>query len=348
MPVTTIHVPVLLKETLEALDIQTGGRYIDCTVGAGGHAEAILQRSAPGGQLLGIDADPVAIALAQENLASFSNSALIVNDNFVNLSQICSSHDFKPVNGILFDLGLSSMQLSESGHGFSFQHGAPLDMRFDPNQVLSAADIINQYSEADLARILFEFGEETHSRQIAHLIVRARPIYTTDQLASLIEHTFPKHSRIHPATKTFQALRIAVNEELRHLESALQQSLELLGNGGSLVVISYHSLEDRLVKNFMRRESAGCICPPSLPQCICHHQPRLKLVHKQVIVPSLAEEKVNPRSRSAKLRVAERIISCEEWPEAACRFRVSAGKERGIVRKTAKKYLSFGTTLNLN
>ncbi|MCL1885261.1 MAG: 16S rRNA (cytosine(1402)-N(4))-methyltransferase RsmH [Dehalococcoidia bacterium] len=348
MPTATLHIPVLLKETLDALAILPGGRYIDCTLGAGGHAEAILQRSAPGGQLLGIDADPTAIALAQESLSSFGNSALLVNGNFAELSQICSRHDFKPVNGILFDLGLSSMQLSQNGSGFSFQHDAPLDMRFDPNQTISAADIVNQYSEAELARILFEFGEETHSRQIARLIVRSRPLYSTAQLASLIESVVPKHSRIHPATKTFQALRITVNEELQHLESALGQALELLGHGGKLVVISYHSLEDRIVKNFMRRESARCLCPPGLPQCVCQHRPRLKLLSKQVVVPSLAEEKANPRSRSAKLRVAERIISSQEWPEAARLFRVSPRRESGTARKSSKKRMCFNTVLNLN
>jgi len=344
----TAHIPVLLKEALDALAIQPGGRYIDCTVGAGGHAEAILRRSAPGGQLLGIDADPSAITLARERLKPYGNSALIVNDNFINLPQICAEYDFKPVNGILFDLGLSSMQLSESGHGFSFQHGAPLDMRFDPNQTISAADIVNQYSETELARILFEFGEETHSRQIARIIVRSRPIHTTDQLAELIERAFPKRGRIHPATKTFQALRIAVNEELSRLEIALQQALELLGSDGSLAVISYHSLEDRIVKNFMRRESAGCICPPEMPQCVCHHRPRLSLVNKQVIVPSLAEEKTNPRSRSAKMRAAARIISGEEWPKTTRHSHAPAGKEIPTARNAVRKHVLFDTAVTLN
>lgn len=348
MPTATAHIPVLLKETIDALDIQPGGRYIDCTIGAGGHAETILLHSAPGGQLLGIDADPSAIALAQERLISFRDSVLLVNDNFVNLSQICSKHDFKPVNGILFDLGLSSMQLSESGLGFSFQHEAPLDMRFDPSQQLSAADIVNQYSEAELAHILFEFGEETHSRQIANHIVRSRPFYTTDQLATLIERVYPRHGRIHPATKTFQALRIAVNSELKHLDIALQQAVELLGHDGALVVISYHSLEDRIVKNFMRRESARCLCSPNLPQCICRHSPRLKLVTRQVIIPSLAEEKVNPRSRSAKLRIAKRVIGQEERPEVSRHFRMPINKKSSAARNTTSNHNVFDTTLNLN
>jgi 16S rRNA (cytosine1402-N4)-methyltransferase len=347
MPTTT-HVPVLLKESVEALSIQPGGRYIDCTAGGGGHAEVILQHSAPGGQLLGIDADPEAVKTAQARLARYGSSALIVNDNFANLEAICLKNDFAPVNGILFDLGLSSMQLSESGHGFSFKHGAPLDMRFSPGQKTSAADIVNKYSEGELARIIYEFGEETHSRQIAHLIVRSRPIRTTDQLAAVIENALPGRGRIHPATKTFQALRIAVNQELEHLESALAQAVELLGNEGRLAVISYHSLEDRIVKNFLRRETSGCICPPGLPQCVCHHHPRLKLVHKGVIVPSMAEERANPRSRSAKLRVAERIISNEEWQETAQRLSTLAGRDTSDWRHPDKLRMIFGATMNYN
>jgi len=345
---TTPHIPVLLKETVEALSIQPGGRYIDCTVGGGGHAEAILERSAPGGQLLGIDADPEAVRLASQRLSRYGGSALIVNDNFANLEAICLKNDFEPVNGILFDLGLSSLQLSETGRGFSFKHGAPLDMRFGPEQTLSAADIVNKYSETELARIIYEFGEETHSRQIAHFLVRARPIRTTDELAALIERTMPVRGRIHPATKTFQALRIAVNHELEHLELALEQAMNLLGNEGRLVVISYHSLEDRIVKNFMRREASGCICPPGLPQCVCHHQPRLRQMHKGVIAPSLAEEKANPRSRSAKLRVAERIISSEEWQETAQRLSALAGNEASGWKHPDKLRMIFGATINSN
>jgi 16S rRNA (cytosine1402-N4)-methyltransferase len=319
MPTTT-HIPVLLKETLEALAIQPGGRYVDCTAGGGGHAEAILERSAPGGQLLGLDADPDAAARARERLARFGSSALIVNDNFVNLANVCLKNDFQPVSGVLFDLGLSSLQLSESGRGFSFKHGAPLDMRFSPTQPFSADDIVNRYSEAELARIIYEYGEDTQSRQIARAIVRARPVHTTDDLAAVIEQALPGRGRIHPATRTFQALRIAVNQELEHLQSALEQAVSVLGNEGRLVVISYHSLEDRIVKNFMRQEAAGCICPPDLPVCVCHHQPRLKVITKQVIIPSLAEERINLRSRSAKMRVAERVITPEEWQDQAARL----------------------------
>ena len=331
--VAIAHIPVLLKESVEALAVKPGGRYVDCTVGAGGHAEAILRHSEFGGQLLGIDADPVAVSLAKERLEAFGNSALIVNDNFVNLSKICKSNDFEPVNGVIFDLGLSSMQLAESGRGFSFQHSSSLDMRFDPGQRITAADIINEYSEAEIARILFEYGEELLSRQIAKAIVSARPIFSTDQLASLVEKVILRRGRIHPATKTFQALRIAVNAELENLEKALGQALEVLGSEGRLVVISYHSLEDRIVKNYMRRESAVCVCPSGLPKCICQKVPRLNLVHKQVIVPSLAEEKANPRSRSAKMRVAERIY-----------------KKKGSLgtRNRVRMNKTFGSPVNLN
>jgi 16S rRNA (cytosine1402-N4)-methyltransferase len=320
MPVAN-HIPVLLKETVEALAVQPGGRYVDCTLGGGGHAATILEHAAPGGQLLGIEADPAALKSATARLRRFDGSVLIVNDNFVNLGDICREHGFTPVNGILFDLGLSSLQLGEKGRGFSFQHDAPLDMRFNPAQALSAADIVNSYAEADLARLIFEYGEEEKSRQIARLIVRARPLRTTAELAQLVERAAPGYHRIHPATKTFQALRIAVNKELDHLTSALEQAEELLGHEGRLAVISYHSLEDRIVKNFFRAEAQGCVCPPELPQCVCRHEARLRLVTKGVVAPSLAEIEANPRARSAKLRVAERLPN----PAAARRSQGDCG-----------------------
>ncbi len=305
---TSNHTPVLLEETIRALAVQPGGRYIDCTLGAGGHARAILERCAPGGQLLGIDADPVALAIARENLTPYKDSALLVNGNFTDLQAICIRYDFFPVHGILFDLGLSSMQLNGGGRGFSFQHDAPLDMRIDPSQEMTAADIVNTFSEAELARIIRDYGEEGYSRRIASRIVRERPIRTTLQLAGLIEKTVGHgRGRIHPATRTFQALRIMVNRELENLEAALKQAVDLLGFEGRLVVISYHSLEDRIVKRFMQREAKDCICPPGMPACVCGHEARLRLVVRKVIAPSEAEVQLNPRSRSAKLRVAERI-----------------------------------------
>jgi 16S rRNA (cytosine1402-N4)-methyltransferase len=301
------HTPVLLSETLRALAVQPGGRYIDCTVNGGGHAAAILDHSSPGGQLLGIDADPSAIEIAGERLQGYKDSVLLVNDNFANLHSICIKYDFFPVHGILLDLGLSSYQLKGSGRGFSFQYDAPLDMRFSPDQKVTAADIVNTTSEARLAYLLKTYGEETRSHRIASEIVKARPVTTTRQLAGIIERAIGRRGKIHPATQTFQALRIAVNHELEHLETALRQAIDLLGYNGRLVVISYHSLEDRIVKQFLQKESRACICPPDVPVCVCGHVPRVKLVNKKAITPSAAEVDVNPRSRSAKLRAAEHI-----------------------------------------
>jgi len=292
------HTPVLLEETMEALTVQPGGRYIDCTLGAGGHALAILERSAPGGQLLGIDADPEAIAIARARLAAYKSSILLINDNFVNLKAIGIKYDFLPVHGILFDLGLSSLQLKSSGRGFSFHRDEPLDMRLSPSQEVSAADIVNSSSEAELARLIREFGEERYSHRIAHGIVQERPIKTTLELVRAIEQAVgSRRGRIHPATRTFQALRIAVNHELENLSSALEQATSLLGFGGRLVVISYHSLDDRIVKRFMLKEARKAC---------------LRLVYKKVITPSRAEAQLNPRSRSAKLRAAERITKPRE------------------------------------
>jgi 16S rRNA (cytosine1402-N4)-methyltransferase len=312
------HTPVLLSEALRALAVQPGGRYIDCTLGSAGHAAAILDHSSPGGQLLGIDADPKAIEIAKERLQHYKDSTLLVNDNFVNLQSICIKYDFFPVHGILFDLGLSSLQLNGNGRGFSFQHDAPLDMRFNPNQRITAADIVNTTSEARLAHLIKTYGEEGHSRRIAQYIVKERPIETTRQLAQLIERAVGRRGKLHPATKTFQALRIAVNHELEHLETALRQAVDLLGYEGRLVVITYHSLEDRIVKQFMQRESRSCICPPGTPICTCGHTPRLRRINKKVITPTANEVQVNPRSRSGKLRAAERIIiqgDCYATPE---------------------------------
>ena len=307
---TSCHTPVMVSETLRALAVQPGGRYIDCTVGGGGHAITILDHSSPGGQLLGIDADPKAIELAQERLQHYRDSTLLVNENFVNLQSICIKYDFFPVHGILFDLGLSSLQLNGNGRGFSFQYDAPLDMRLNPQQKVTAADIVNTSSEKGLAQLIKTYGEESYSHRIASRIVKERPITTTLQLARLIEKAVGgRRGKLHPATKTFQALRIAVNHELEYLEAALRQAIDLLGFEGRLVVISYHSLEDRIVKQFMQREARGCICPPEIPTCVCGHVPRLRLIHKKVITPSVMEIELNPRSRSAKLRVAEHIIT---------------------------------------
>ena len=302
-----VHIPVLLNQVIDALQVQPGGRYIDCTMGEGGHAAAILENSSPGGMLLGIDADPQAIAVARERLLPYGRAALLINDNFKNLAEICSRLDFHPVHGILFDLGLSSFQLANTSRGFSFQFDAPLDMRFDPAQELTAATIVNTFPEQDLATIIETYGEERKSKHIAKLIVASRPLNTTLELAAVVQRAIGIRRRIHPATRTFQALRIVVNQELEHLKAALEQSVNLLGFGGRLAVISYHSLEDRLVKECLRRESRDCICPPRTPVCVCSHKASLKLIAKKAIVPSPSEIAANPRSRSAKMRVAERI-----------------------------------------
>ena len=308
----TTHIPVLLREVIENLAIQPGGRYIDCTLGGGGHTQAILESSSPGGQVLGIDADPEAIRSVEDRLASYAKSMLLVNENFINLRDICVKYDFLPVHGILFDLGLSSQQLDEGERGFSFQHDSPLDMRFNPGQKLSAADIVNKFSETRLAEILKVYGEETNSRQIARKIVRRRPILTSAELAEVVEEAVGgRYGKIHPATRTFQALRIAVNNEMENLELALNQALGLLGFRGRLVVISYHSLEDRIVKQFMQKESRDCICPPEVLKCSCGHKANLKIITKKIVTPSSCETELNPRSRSAKLRAAERIIPLE-------------------------------------
>ena len=307
----TTHVPVLVKEVIEALAIQPGGRYIDCTIGGGGHAATILDHSSPGGQLLGLDADPEAIDIARVKLGGYRDSVLLLNENFVNLWTVAVEHSFYPVNGILFDLGLSSFQLSSDARGFSFQHESALDMRLNPEQEDTAEDIVNKLSEAELAHLIKTYGEESYSHKIAQRIVEERPIKTTLQLARTVELAISrKRGKIHPATRTFQALRIAVNQELQHLEAGLEKALGLLGYGGRLVVISYHSLDDRIVKRFMHRESSDCICPPDVPVCVCGHKASLRLVNKRVITPDVDEVRLNPRSRSAKLRAAERIT---EW-----------------------------------
>jgi 16S rRNA (cytosine1402-N4)-methyltransferase len=298
----------MVEEVLQALAIQPGGRYVDCSVGGGGHAEAILEAASPGGLLLGIDADPKAIQIAHSRLARFGDAVLLVEGNFRDVQTICRSHSFAPVHGVLFDLGLSSLQLADEGRGFSYQVDAPLDMRFSPQQTLTAADIVNTYAEEALADILWRYGQELHSRRIARRVVQERPLETTTQLAKIVEKTVGRgYHRLHPATRTFQALRIAVNQELENLSAALEGSHDLLGYGGRLVAISFHSLEDTIVKNFFRQESRDCICPPDVPACVCDHKASLKLVMRGAIRPTPAEVAANPRCRSARLRVAERL-----------------------------------------
>jgi 16S rRNA (cytosine1402-N4)-methyltransferase len=297
----------MVAEVIDFLRVTPGGRWVDCTLGAGGHAAAILDASGPGAHLLGLDADPTALEVAQSTLAPYGEAALLIQTNFSHLEIACKTHKYLPVDGILFDLGMSSLQL-EAGRGFSFQEDAPLDMRYDPSQEHTAADIVNYYPEAELARILYKYGEERHARRITRLILENRPLSTSRELAQVVGIALGGgRSRLHPATRTFLALRLVVNQELENLASALGQALNLLRPGGRLVMLSYHSLEDRVVKDFIRRESRRCLCPSRTPVCLCSHIPTLLPVSRKVFTPTPQEIRNNPRSRSAKLRVAERL-----------------------------------------
>ena len=301
----TGHTPVLLVEVLEGLQIKPGGLYIDATTGAGGHSRAILLASAPTGRLLCIDTDPQALDAARQNLADFVSRIQFVCANFSDLKAVAVQRGFERVDGILLDLGVSSLQLDNPARGFSFQKEGPLDMRLS-GQGRSAADLLNHLPETELADIIWQFGEERQSRRIARAIVENRPLHTTTDLARLVARVKGGREKIHPATKTFQALRIAANRELDALESVLPQAVRLLAPKGRLAVITFHSLEDRMVKEFFRKESRDCICPPGAPICTCNHQASLRLVNKRAIMPSGDEKGQNRRSRSAKLRVVER------------------------------------------
>ena len=302
------HHPVLYHEIIQALEPRNKGYYVDCTLGAGGHALGILQASQPEGQLLGFDLDPQALALARETLAPHEQRTLLLQRSYTKLNKTRQEIQWPLVNGIVLDLGASSMQFDTPERGFSFREDAPLDMRFSPTITESAADIINTYSEAELAEIIFRYGEERASRRIAKAIIGMRPIRTTFELATLISKVIPrKGKRVHPATRTFQALRIAVYDELGSIENILPQAIEALAPGGRLAVISFHSLEDRLVKRFFRHESKDCICPPRQPICTCNHKASIKEITRKPIHPSDEETEQNPRARSARLRVAERI-----------------------------------------
>lgn len=305
------HEPVMLRETLAALNVRPGGRYVDCTLDGGGHAEAILEAASPGGALLGIDEDVEVMRLAEQRLDRFTGSFATVQGNFRYVDEYCRQRGFAPVHGVLFDLGLSSHQLASASRGFSFRTESPLDMRFGPGVELSASYWVNEADEVDLADLIWRFGEERQSRRIARAIVNSRPLGTTIELAKAVEQAVGRRpgSQIHPATKTFQALRIAVNQELASLAEALPRAHGLLGFGSRLVVISYHSLEDRIVKQFIARESRDCLCPPSQPICTCGHKATLKPVTRGALTPSQEEIASNPRSRSAKLRAAERLAA---------------------------------------
>jgi 16S rRNA (cytosine1402-N4)-methyltransferase len=302
------HQPVLYHEVLDALAPVSGSDYLDGTLGAGGHAEGILLASAPQGRLLGLDLDPEALAIARQRLLGYQARVVIKQSSYLHAPDILQNIGWPNVHGILLDLGVSSMQIDRPGRGFSFKEEGPLDMRFDQKAGTSAADLVNTLSEEALAQILREYGEERFARRIAGAIVAARPIYTTQALAALIQKTVPFYSSpIHPATRTFQALRIAANQELEALASALPGLVKCLAPHGRIAVISFHSLEDRIVKSFFKTESRDCICPPEQPICTCGHSASLKLLTKKPIRPGQEEIQANPRARSARLRVAEKI-----------------------------------------
>jgi 16S rRNA (cytosine1402-N4)-methyltransferase len=302
------HTPVLLSESIAALQPRSGGRYIDATLGGGGHAERVLDLSSPDGTLLGIDADPSALAAARARLAPYGDRLVTVEEYFDGLERTARRTGFLGSDGVLFDLGVSSPQLDRGDRGFSFQQDAPLDMRMGPGARQTAEDLVNSLPESDLERIFREYGEERFARRVARRITMERPIRSTSELAAVVTRAKPRtNEAIHPATRVFQALRIAVNDELERLRRALPQAVNALRGGGNLAVISFHSLEDRIVKQFMRQEARGCICPPELPVCVCGREPRLRVITSRPIVASDSEVATNPRARSAKLRVAERL-----------------------------------------
>jgi len=301
------HIPVLLREVLEGLNIRPDGWYLDATVGGGGHAAAILEAAAPHGRLLGLDRDPEAAARAAARLRPFGERAQIVHASYAQLGEVLRTAGVSSLDGVLFDLGFSSWQVDDPERGFAFRADGPLDMRFDPGSgEPTAGDLVNGLTEAELTDLLRRYGEEPHSRRIARAIVAARPIRSTGHLADVIVAAVGRspRERLHPATRTFQALRIAVNRELEMLAQALPQAVTALRPGGRLVVITFHSLEDRLVKQFLKQEERGCICPPEAPVCTCGHTPTLEILTRKPIVPDAEEVAANPRSRSAKLRVA--------------------------------------------
>ena len=307
------HIPVLVAEIVVGLDVHPGGRYLDATVGGGGHAVAVLEASAPDGRILGLDRDAEAAKRARARLSVYGDRAKVVHASYVDLLEVLRREQLQLLDGAIFDLGFSSWQIDDPSRGFSFAQDGPLDMRFDVDSGATAADLVNQLSEAALAQVLFEYGEEPRSRHIARAIVKARPIATTAGLAEVVSAAvggrrgLRASMRLHPATRTFQALRIAVNQELEAITSALPDAVSALRPGGRLAVISFHSLEDRIVKQYLQREAQDCICPPEYPVCQCDHRRTLRVLTRRPIVPAETEIQANPRSRSAKLRLAEKL-----------------------------------------
>ena len=300
------HSPVLLQEVVAALKPGPGGRFVDCTVGEAGHSVAVLEK---GAGVLGIDLDSEALRVARRRLEEHGDRVHLVAGSYADLETIASERGYVPADGVLFDLGISSLQIDTAARGFSIQRESRLDMRFDSTQELTAHEVVNTYSEREIADLIYQFGEEPSSRRIARAIVRGRPINTTTELADIVVNAVGRRpkSRTHPATRTFQAIRMTVNQELENVRNGMEGAVRVLASAGRLAVISYHSLEDRLVKRFLKLESSDCICPPTTPLCVCGHTARMSLVSRRVIKPSAQELEANPRSRSARLRVAERI-----------------------------------------
>jgi len=300
------HTPVMIAEVIKYLDLKPGSLVIDATLGGGGHAKAILS-SAKNIRLIGIDHDAEAIDAAKENLKAFTDRIELIRDNFSNIKNITGT---RKINGIMFDLGVSSYQIDSAERGFSFQSDAPLDMRMDKSAKFTAKDLINDLSREEIEGIIKDYGEERYFKRIASAIIRKRPISTTSELADIVKYSIPKTSPFNTTksiARIFQAFRIAVNNELESLEKALNESIDLLAPHGRIVVISYHSLEDRIVKNIFKKESTDCICPPRLPACVCNHRKKLNIITRKPVTPGDAEVKENPRARSAKLRAAEKI-----------------------------------------
>ena len=307
------HYSVLLSESIDSLDIKPDGIYVDGTAGGGGHSYEIAKRLGEGGRLIAIDQDEDAIAAASARLSEFSDRVTVVRNNFSNLAQVCEELGIDKIDGFLIDAGVSSFQLDCAERGFAYSADAPLDMRMDKRNSLTARTVVNEYSEAELKKILFEYGEERFSPNIASAIVRERqiaPIETTSQLSDIIRSAIPAFAREgghHPAKRSFQAIRIEVNRELDVIEPAIKAAVELLGKGGRIAIITFHSLEDRIVKQTFASLASGCTCPKDFPICVCGNKPKVKLVNRKPILPSKEELEENPRSRSAKLRVAEKL-----------------------------------------
>ena len=307
------HVPVMVEQVLSFLQPQSGQTFIDCTVGGGGHALEIVRRILPDGKLIGIDQDVAALSASRDVLKQYAGNVILEKGNFEELEAIAEKLGIQSVNGVVFDLGVSSHQLEAAERGFSFRHDAPLDMRMDPAQRVTARELVNSLPERRLAEIILKFGEERWAKRIAKFIVdrRARePIETTRELTDIVLAAVPAGARsehIHPATRTFQALRIAVNRELEVLEAGLGQAIRLLAKGGRVVVLSYHSLEDRIVKDTFGKYAGKCACPPGLPVCTCGAEKVLKILTRRPMATSEDEIRSNPRARSAKLRAAEKI-----------------------------------------